>query len=193
MRRGTRQLKPSEIEPFFGDDATAPGHTIMEVPGGTLARLDVGVFRRELEAGGALQRLVRRYVSFFVSQTVHVSACNALHHVQQRLARWLLLAQDRLDDTPSLRVSHEFIAMILGARRPTISVAAAALQRAGIISYSHGRVIVRDRLELEAAACSCYAILRSQLMALREDLATVDGRHVTPSVSRIISIPPHRG
>ena len=158
------------VEAFFGEDASAPGHTIVEVPGGTLARLDVVAFRHEIASGGALHRLVRRYVPLFIGQTIHVSACNALHNVQQRLARWLLLAIDRLDNGSGLHVSHEFLAVILGARRPTISVAAAALQRAGMISYSHGRLTVRDRARLEATACPCYTVLRTQLAAWRSDL-----------------------
>lgn len=153
------------IEALFGEDVTAPGHTIVEVPGGTLARLDVGAFRREIASGGALHRLLRGYVPFFIAQTIHVAACNALHPVQQRLARWLLLAIDRLDNASSLQVNHEFLAVILGSRRPTISVAAAALQRAGMISYSHGRLTVRDRDRLEATACPCYSVLHSQLAA----------------------------
>lgn len=158
------------LEAFFGEDAIAPGHTIAQVPGGTLARLEVEAFRRELVSGDALDRLLRRYVPFFIAQTMHVSACNALHHVQQRLARWLLLAIDRLDNGSHLQVSHEFLAVILGSRRPTISVAAAALQRAGMISYSHGRLTVRDRGQLQAIACPCFTVLRSQLVAWRRDI-----------------------
>jgi hypothetical protein len=101
---------------------------------------------------------------------MHVAACNALHHIQQRVARWLLMAQERADQGPELRVSHEFLSTMLGARRPTISVAAATLQRAGVISYSHGRVTVRDRNGLEAAACPCYGVMRAQLIKLRRDI-----------------------
>lgn len=175
------------IEAFFGNAGIAPGHTIIEVPDGTMTRLDVGVFQREMQAGGALQGLVGMYVPFFFTQTMHVAACNALHHIQQRVARWLLMAQERADQRPELRVSHEFLSTMLGARRPTISVAAAALQRAGVISYSHGRVTVRDRDALEAAACPCYGVMRAQLRKLRRDihehgriLAGVDGLEARP-------------
>ena len=165
------------VEAFFGDAAAAPGQAIAQVPGGTLARLEVGVFRREIASGGALHRLLRGYVPFLMAQTMHVAACNALHHVQQRLARWLLLAVDRLDNGSSLQVSHEFLAVILGSRRPTISVAAAALQRAGMISYSHGRLTVRDRDQLEAAACPCYSVLRSQLAAWHRNIWTAQNSY----------------
>lgn len=175
------------IEAFFGNAGIAPGHTIIEVPDGTMTRLDVGVFQREMQAGGALQGLVGMYVPFFLAQTMHVAACNALHHIQQRVARWLLMAQERADQGPELRVSHEFLSTMLGARRPTISVAAAALQRAGVISYSHGRVTVRDRNALEAAACPCYGVMRAQLRKLRRDidergrvLAGFDGLEARP-------------
>jgi CRP-like cAMP-binding protein len=173
------------VETIFGNTVNAPGHTIIDMPEGTMTRLDVRTFQREMRAGGALRELVARYAPFFVAQAMQVSGCNALHHIQQRVARWLLMAQERLDHTSELRVSHEFLGTMLGARRPTISVAAAALQRAGVISYSHGRVIVEDRDGLAAAACPCYGVMRAQLTTLRRDiehggrvLRTYDGAEV---------------
>jgi CRP-like cAMP-binding protein len=157
------------IESFFSDTPVAPGHVIVEIADGSVARLDVETLRREIQIGGALYDLLARYIPFFVAQTMHVASCNALHQSQQRLARWLLMTQERLRAS-QFRVSHEFLGTMLGARRPTITVAAAALQRAGAISYSHGRVTVRDRAKLEVAACPCYAVLRAQLAALWEGI-----------------------
>ena len=158
------------VEAFFRDGATAPGHTIMQVPDGAVARLDVRVFRREIQSAGVLNRVLGRYIPFLMAQTMQVAGCNTLHQIQQRLARWLLFAQDRLDHVPHVRVSHEFLGTMLGTTRPTVSVAAAALRRTGLISYSHGRIVVRDRLGLEGAACPCYTALRAQLTTLRRDL-----------------------
>ena len=118
------------VEAFFSNAGIAPDHTIIQVPDGTMTRLDVRVFQREMLAGGALQGLVAMYVPFFLAQTMQVAACNALHHIQQRVARWLLMTQERAAQRAELRVSHEFLSTMLGAWRPTISVAAATLQRA---------------------------------------------------------------
>ena len=134
-----------------------------------------------------MQRLVERYLPFFLAQTMNLAACNALHSTRQRLARWLLAAEDRLDRMP-LRVSHEFLAMMLGARRPTISVAAAALQRRGVIRYSHGRLTVRDRSGLAAAACPCYSVLHAQLSTLRE---AFEGHGVALGVSHSDAVGSH--
>jgi CRP-like cAMP-binding protein len=88
-------------------------------------------------------------------------ACNALHDVQQRCARWLLMTHDRVrrDD---FQLSHEFLATMLGTRRPTVTVVAGALQNAGLITYRYGRVTIRNRKGLEAAACPCYPVIRTQ-------------------------------
>jgi CRP-like cAMP-binding protein len=88
----------------------------------------------------------------FVMQS---TACNAVHLVEQRLARWLLLAHDRVgrDEFPP---TQEFAAMMLGATRPTVTVVAGTLQKAGLITYSHGRVTIVDRKGLEQASCECY-------------------------------------
>jgi len=88
----------------------------------------------------------------FVAQS---TACNAIHSVEQRLARWLLMAQDRMgsDDFPLMQ---EFVAMMLGASRPTVTVVAGTLQKARLIKYRHGRVTIVDRESLEAASCECY-------------------------------------
>ena len=84
------------------------------------------------------------------------TACNAVHSVEQRLARWLLLAHDRVgrDDFP---LTQEFVAMMLGASRPTVTLVAGTLQRAGLITYHRGHLTILDRQQLEAASCECYA------------------------------------
>jgi CRP-like cAMP-binding protein len=94
------------------------------------------------------------------------TACNALHQVQQRAARWLLMTHDRMHEL-DFNLSHEFLAVMLGVQRPTVSLVAATLQQSKLIRYTHGRVTVRDRKGLEAASCECYAIIRAHFDRLR--------------------------
>ena len=88
------------------------------------------------------------------------TACNALHSVEQRCCRWLLTTHDRMHQQ-DFNLSHEFLATMLGARRPTVTAVAGTLQAAGLIRYTHGHVTVLDRKRLEAAACECYPVLRA--------------------------------
>jgi CRP-like cAMP-binding protein len=95
------------------------------------------------------------------------TACNALHQVQQRCARWLLMTHDRMHEQ-DFQLSHEFLAVMLGVQRPTVSVIAGTLQEAGLIRYVHGHVTVVNRKGLEAAACECYPIVRAHFDRLRQ-------------------------
>ena len=100
-----------------------------------------------------------RYTQVVISQMMQSTACNALHQVQQRCARWLLTTHDRMHEQ-DFHLSHEFLAVMLGVQRPTVSIVAGTLQDAGLIRYTHGRVRVLDRKGLERAACECYSIIR---------------------------------
>ena len=131
------------MEAFLGEDAVAPGDTLMQVPDTNAERLSVEDFRRELARGGALRRLLGRYVQVFIAQMMQTSACNAMHPVSQRCARWLLMTHDRMGQR-DFTLSHEFLAVMLGVQRPTVSLVAARLQKAGHIRYTHGRVTVRN-------------------------------------------------
>src|SRR3989475_9353539 len=93
------------------------------------------------------------------------TACNAVHSVEQRLARWLLMAQDRMasDEFP---LTQEFVAMMLGATRPTVTVVAGTLQKAGLITYHRGRITVLNRKKLESASCECYRVATKLLRAV---------------------------
>jgi CRP-like cAMP-binding protein len=112
-------------------------------------------FRQQMDRGGAFHELVTRYVNALVGAIMQVTACNALHSVEQRLAQWLLMAQDRVgkNDFP---LTQKFVAMMLGATRPTVTVVAGTLQRAGLIEYHRGHLTVLDRERLELASCECY-------------------------------------
>jgi CRP-like cAMP-binding protein len=107
-----------------------------------------------------------RYTQILLAQMMQSTACNALHHVQQRCARWLLMTHDRMHEQ-DFQLSHEFLAVMLGVQRQSVSVAAATLQHAGLIRYARGRVTVVIRKGLEAAACECYPIVRAHFDRLQ--------------------------
>jgi CRP-like cAMP-binding protein len=153
------------IEAFLGDHAMAYGKTLMQVAGTNAAAMHVDDFRRELARRGPLHELMGRYTQVLIAQIMQSAACNAIHDVQQRCARWLLMTHDRMHEQ-DFRLSHEFLAVMLGVHRPTVSVVAAALQDAGLIRYRYSQVTVVDRDGLEAASCECYPLIRAQFNRL---------------------------
>jgi CRP-like cAMP-binding protein len=153
-------------ETFLTDDAVATGDAMMQVPDGQVTVLAVESFRHEIAKRGALSDLMGRYTQVLMAQMARSTACNALHEVQQRCARWLLMTHDRMHEQ-DFHLSHEFLAVMLGVQRPTVSVVAATLQRAGLLSYRQGLIKVLDRKGLEAASCECYALIRAQFDRLR--------------------------
>ena len=134
---------------------TAPLHALVQGAGSTW-RIGTAAFRAELANSVALQRLMNRYIYVLMAQLSSSAACLRFHQICPRLARWLLMSQDRAH-SDSFHVTHEFLAYMLGVRRVGVTTAAGALQRAGLITYRHGQLTVLDRSGLEAAACSCYA------------------------------------
>jgi CRP-like cAMP-binding protein len=121
----------------------------------TCYRMKVDAFRQEIDRRGAFHELMGHFAQALFGFVAQSTACNAIHSVEQRLARWLLMAQDRMDSN-EFALTQEFVAMMLGASRPTVTVVAGMLQRAGLIKYRHGRVTILDRERLEAASCECY-------------------------------------
>ena len=121
----------------------------------TCYRMKVDVFRREINRRDAFHELMAHYAQALFGFVAQSTACNAVHSVEQRLARWLLMARDRMGAN-EFPLTQEFVAMMLGASRPTVTVVAGTLQKAGLIKYRHGRVSIVDPENLEAASCECY-------------------------------------
>ena len=133
----------------------SPARSVVQGAGAAW-RVSAATFRRELKASTALQRQLALYVYVLMAQMVSSAGCLRFHLVGQRLARWLLMSQDRAHQE-QFHVTHEFLAYMLGIRRVGVTVAAGELQRRGLIHYHRGELTVLDRAGLEAAACSCYA------------------------------------
>ena len=135
--------------------ATVPLHAVVQGTGSAL-RLSATALRAELARSPALQRVLNRYLYVLMAQLTGSAACLRFHAIGPRLARWLLMSQDR-SHAARFHVTHEFLAYMLGVRRVGVTAAASALQRGGLIEYHRGEMQVRDRKGLEAAACDCYA------------------------------------
>lgn len=154
-------------EAMLGDNALSAGELMVQVPDGCALRMDARAFRQALARNPRLRALTGQYLQVLIGQMAQGAACNARHPVQERCAKWLLLTHDRMH-TDELRLSHEVLAMMLATTRPTVTVVARTLQRAGLIAYTYGKVRILDRAGLEQAACSCYAGIRQQFDALPE-------------------------
>jgi hypothetical protein len=150
--------------PAFLGAVSAPQAAYMQVAGAGL-RMNVAVLHEEVDRSPAFRRAVSRFAQFFLTQVSQTAACNARHPLEVRLARWLLMAHDRIG-TDTMPLTHELLSIMLGVQRPGVTIAAGALRRAGFITYNHGRVTVVDRPGLEAASCECYRIVRNELDVL---------------------------
>ena len=148
---------------LLGSDSS--GTEAMVQASGTMLRLEAGAFRRALEESPALRTLLLRYALAFQQQVTQTAACNGHHALDQRLARWLLMAHDRAqgDEFP---MTQEFLAMMLCVHRPGVTIAARLFQQAGLIRYGNGQMAITDREGLEAAACECYGVVRRQFDGL---------------------------
>jgi CRP-like cAMP-binding protein len=135
--------------------AEQPLHTVVQGPGKAL-RLGAAVFLNELAASQAMRQALGAYLAVLMQQLANSAACQRFHQLEARLARWLLMTQDRTH-ADEFHVTHEFLAYMLGVRRVGVTQAAGALQRKGLLAYHRGVVRVCNRSGLEASACSCYA------------------------------------
>lgn len=132
---------------------------IVQLPGDGL-RLSAHALAGALAVCPQLRERIQRYAFAQHMEVAQLAACNRLHDIEQRLARWLLMCQDTVDSS-KLPLTHEFIAQMLGTGRPTVTIAAGSLERAGIIENTRGSVNILDRKRLEDVACECYAAVQN--------------------------------
>jgi CRP-like cAMP-binding protein len=122
-------------------------------------RIKREVFQKLLSALPDMSKALNRYIVLLGMQVSQTAACNRLHEIEQRLARWLLMAED-IAGTSVLAITHDFLATMLGTDRPSVSLAAGLLQKAGLIEYGRGAVRITNRAQLEVFACECYSVIR---------------------------------
>lgn len=135
-----------------------PYRAIMQIPGNGV-RIKSEALEEGLRDMPEMRLILNRYVLVQGLQIAQIAACNRLHEIEQRLARWLLMCQDRVE-SEFLPITHEFLAQMLGTGRPSVSLAAGILQKAGMIENLRGNVKILNRKELEAAACECYKTIQ---------------------------------
>jgi CRP-like cAMP-binding protein len=131
----------------------SPLEVLVQASGHAL-RLDADIFLKVIEESPVLLKQILRFSAAFSMQVTMTAACNGRHHIEQRLARWLLMASDRLDGD-DFQMTHEFLSMMLGVRRAGVTVSAGMLQKGGFIIYERGRVRITDKSGLEAISCEC--------------------------------------
>jgi CRP-like cAMP-binding protein len=152
--------------PVFLGAMQMAGQAFAQIPGDAW-RMPAAALREEVRRGSPLASLVGRYTQALFTLVAQSSACNRMHPVEQRCARWLLLTHDRVGGD-TFELTQLFLSQMLGVRRATVNEAATALQERGLIEYRRGRITIVDRPALEAAACACYAIIRAEFTRMLE-------------------------
>jgi CRP-like cAMP-binding protein len=161
-REGTSAL------PLVMGSETSANESFCQVPGKAW-KMPATTFRSLLTTSELFREFINRYLQAYVNMVGQLAACNRLHSVYERCARWLLMTGDRVGGN-EFPLTHEFLAIMLGSRRSGVTVAAAMLQKAGFIHYEHGKITILDRAGLEATTCECYKITTEQfgdLLSLR--------------------------
>jgi len=146
---------------FWLQQETTSSRTLVQI-GGRALRMSASDFEREvMNKPSPLNKLIASYVHAFLAMTGQTAACNRMHEVNTRLARWLSLVYDRVQRT-EFPMRQEFLAMMLGVHRPAVTIAANTLQNAGLISYRRGQITINDPAGLRESACECYGIIEAQ-------------------------------
>jgi CRP-like cAMP-binding protein len=167
MRSGVAEMATVGCEGFVGFEAVLGGQAtanraLVQIAG-SASRVTVPALRTAMDRSPAIRDVLLRYVRFFLIQALQSVACNTLHDVDARCAQWLLRAQDRGGETESFNLTQEFLAEMLGVQRPSVTIVARSLQKAGLIRYSRGVIAITNRKGLEDTACECYGIVRRAL------------------------------
>jgi CRP-like cAMP-binding protein len=123
------------------------------------------VFREQIEQSSELRSRLYPAIEGYLVQTAQTAACNRIHELEERLARWLIMCSDRIQ-SDHIPITHEFLAIMLGTRRSSVSIAAGILHKAGLITYSRGSVTIQNREGLVLAACECYQSVHEQYLRL---------------------------
>jgi CRP-like cAMP-binding protein len=139
--------------------ANSPTTAFVQVAG-TALRMPFAELQKEAFASERLLRCILEFIQRHNFSLNQLAACNGLHEIEERLARWLLMVEDRVEN-PRFELTQEFLAEMLGTRRTSVTLAAGSLQRSGLIEYRRGHINILDREKLEGAACECYPIVRA--------------------------------
>lgn len=146
--------------PLLLGATTSANESYCQVPGWAVV-ISSDLFRHLLDTDAHFRNVLNRFLQAYVNMLGQLAACNGMHSIYERCARWLLLTQDRVG-SDQIALTHEYVAMMLGARRSGVTIAAATLQQAGFIRYAHGHIMIVNRAGLEEASCECYAVARAQ-------------------------------
>lgn len=150
---------------FLGAERT-PAHALVQVPGRG-HRVEARAFREHVQRSQDTRNVLDRYTQAMFTLVAQGAACNRLHSIEERCARWLLMTQDRVG-ADGFPLTQQFLSQMLGVRRAGVSEVASELQREGLLKYQRGYVSIQDRAGLEAASCECYAVIRSEFSRLLE-------------------------
>ncbi|MDQ2857116.1 MAG: Crp/Fnr family transcriptional regulator [Candidatus Eremiobacteraeota bacterium] len=167
--------------PLMLGATTSANECYCQVPG-TAVKISVALFE-SFKSDLKFRQLLDRYVQAYVNMLGQLAACNRLHSVYERCARWLLMTQDRVDSV-EIRLTHEYLAMMLGTQRSGVTIAAGTLQNAGFIRYGHGIISIVDRSGLEGAACECYDVAREQFGGFLRSVKGLAATRFAMSTSR---------
>lgn len=148
---------------FLGADRI-PSDAFCQIPGDAL-RMRADVFKNTVTPGSPLHYLLQRYTQTLLNQIAQTAACNSVHLIEKRCCRWLLMTHDRVG-TDEFALTQEYLSQMLGVRRASVSAVATALQDAGFISYSRGKIRILDRKGLESTACQCYRTVKAEFYRL---------------------------
>jgi hypothetical protein len=148
------------IPAIFGR-GRSPVRVLVQIEGRALRMSSAVILDEQARGGSALIDGIHAYMNFIVAVLAQNTACNRMHTVESRMARWLLTTHDRVE-TDEIPLTQEFLGQMLGVQRPTVNIAGSTLQKAGLIKYSRGRITISNRDGLETAACECYAHLAKQ-------------------------------
>lgn len=160
--------------PLLLGATTSANESYCQVPGRAVV-ISSDNFRRLLDSGDdRFRSMLDRFLQAYVNMLGQLAACNGMHSIHERCARWLLLTHDRVN-SEKIALTHEYLAMMLGARRSGVTIAAATLAQAGFIRYAHGHIVILDRQGLEEASCECYRVAREQFGPL---LQSTNDNHV---------------